>query len=123
MIKLNDILTNGFNIDGKSKQNAINSIYGKVNYILNGIFDDQSWIPVHSIFKKFDTLNLNWWLEKSNYFHDKTTGNPAGKRWYFTIEFTNKNGKTQQIDGVITASGAGSVKDPLDKYDLTMVLS
>ena len=48
---------------------------------------------------------------------------PQGKRWTFEINFTDNTGKPKKIFGNLTAAGAGSVQDPLEKYDITVVLS
>ena len=51
---------------------------------------------------------------------------PVRKIWSFEIHFLNnigKEGKAAVIHGNITAAGAGSVEDPLDRYDVTVTLS
>jgi len=45
------------------------------------------------------------------------------KVWTFEIEFINARGKRDTLYGVLTAAGAGSVQEPLSKYDVTAYVS
>jgi hypothetical protein len=51
--------------------------------------------------------------------YDKTMP-PQRKTWKFEIRFTNPKGKQNVMYGALVAAGAGSVKDPLDRYDITV---
>ena len=51
------------------------------------------------------------------------SGIPSSKTWRFEIDFMNDKGRPTKLFGIIVASGAGSVKDPLDKYDITAYVS
>ena len=114
-------ISNKSEIDGLSdKTRAISYIYRKVAPLTQGFFSDESWENVHKIFKTFDAMNLDWYIDKAEY---NGTMPPERKIWYLGIEFTTKMGQRKEIKGYLTAAGAGSKEDPLDRYDITLVLS
>jgi hypothetical protein len=108
------------------KPTLINQIHRAVEHLTRGIYSDDSWKPVHDIFATFDSLGLKWKTTGANYDSDPTAPSnsmPSSKRWKFEIEFINQKGKPDTIFGQIIASGAGSIANPLDKYDLVITLS
>jgi hypothetical protein len=107
-------------IDGRSKQTAISLIYKRISPLTQGFFRDESWENVWKIFKVFNELGLDWNITDAKY----NNGMPMEwKKWQFDIRFTDNAGKPKTIFGNLTAAGAGSVEDPLDRYDITVVLS
>lgn len=109
-------------IDGMSKQKAKNELYKATKpHWYNRIYKDAYWEGPHNIFKEFDKMNLNWHLEKAEYKQEH--GVNVRKEWKFQIIFDNDKGKQNMLYGHLTASGAGSVDDPLEKYDLIFVVS
>ena len=54
---------------------------------------------------------------------DTSNGLPKYKEWQISIPFTNNKGRSAQLVGQITAHGAGSVEQPLDRYDITAYVS
>lgn len=104
------------------KTQLINNIYNAVLPILQGIHADQYWTPVHKMFKAFQEMKLDYVLLNSEYFKDEQ-GLVNRKKWEFAIKFINQNGNPDIIFGHLNANGTGSVADPLEKYDLTLVLS
>jgi len=108
-------------LDGKSNQSARNFIYKLVHEYTTGIYSDSYWQPVQEIWKKFTENNINWDLTGTQYKKDEK-GNPNQKEWYFKIYFDNNRGKFTELNGTITAYGAGSVSNPLDRYDLTVII-
>lgn len=111
-------------IDGKSKKSAINLIYKYIddNNIGKHIYSDIYWNNIKPIWVLFDDLNLNWDIVDS-YYDKENPLLPKYKRWIINIEFTNNKGIKDIIHASITAHGAGREKDPLEKYDITIVLS
>ena len=107
-------------INGRSKQTAINIIYKKITPLINGFFKDEDWSGVRRVWKTFEELNLDWCTTGNEYYGGMP---PQGKRWTFEIEFTDNAGKLKKIFGNLTAAGAGSIQDPLDRYDISVVLS
>lgn len=109
-------------LNGREKRSAANWIYKNVvANTLSGIFKDDSWQPVHAFFKKLEQQNITVSMEGADYQHN-AQGQPSSKQWKFTIPFVNKRGTEDKLHGTITAHGAGSVKDPLDRYDVTAII-
>jgi len=95
----------------------------EVNKVLHrntprGLLRDRDWRHVDVIWKALNAAAFDWTMIDSEYHHDRE-GRPSGKTWKFEIYFKNDKGRDTVIYGVVTASGAGSVEDPLDAYDLT----
>lgn len=96
-------------------------VLGILNRLLGphtkGIFRDQYWMPIQNIRKMFEHENIPAILESAGYGHDK--GIPVRKVWTYTVDFINQNDRPDKVTIIITASGAGSVAEPLDAYDVT----
>jgi hypothetical protein len=121
-LKENDAIVNAGQhlINGQS--NAVAA--GRVNKILaslsKGLFSDNSWEAIHKIFNKLQELGLEVSTTSAKYGGQTANSNmPTFKEWKISIPFTNKNGKPTFLIGQITAHGAGSVEQPLDRYDIT----
>jgi len=104
-------------INEMSKQRAKTYVNKLMDKHSKGIFSDEYWSPVQNIFKDLSEANIDYVVDKAEYKKDDK-GIPTSKRWNLTINFTDKNGKDQKLTALIIASGAGSVEDPLDKYDV-----
>ena len=116
-------------IDGKSKQSAKNFLYKAIKpFHINKIYHDEYWQGPQSIWRVFDQLNLNWQIDRSEYRKCLARDGldpmvNCSKVWNFTIFFDNNRGKQNKLYGQLIASGAGSVEDPLEKYDMIIVIS
>lgn len=88
----------------------------------NSIYKDNSWENVHKLDKDLARILPNLSVIEAKYSHDEF-GVPNRKRWTWcgAIEDNKKKQFAVIID--ITAHGAGSVKDPLDRYDITGVVN
>jgi glutamyl-tRNA reductase len=104
-----------------SRQQAVKYLYKIIGRTPEGFFRDQSWQPITQIFRDFRNNGIEYEITKADYTHDHE-GRPNAKVWKFEVSFTNKSGKTQIVYGTITAAGAGSTQDVLDRYDVTVVL-
>ena len=110
----------------KTKQNAIRYLYNKIN--TKGIFRDTDWSGLRKVTDQIRSLgveltiaptNDSW--HKSGYaVNDKNV--PTEKRYDIEINYKNIDGKEMAIKGQIACQAAGSVKDPLDAYDIVMTL-
>ena len=119
--------------DGVAGQHLINGqsnnvAAGRVNKVLSslsrGFFSDNSWEAIHKIFNKLQELGLDYSITSTKYGGQTANSNmPTFKEWQISIPFTNKNGKPTVLVGQITAHGAGSVEQPLDRYDITAYVS
>lgn len=113
-------------LDGKSAKQARNIVSKIVPYDkIKGLFSDKDWSGVSQIWKAFNAYALNWQITKSDYYKDHNDPNaqmPVGKRWTFEIDFTNDKGKPMKLYGSVVAAGAGTVQDPLSRYDIVVNL-
>lgn len=110
-------------LDGLSKRegvNLINSVIRKVH--LKGIFSDTSWKPVTGVFKALADHSIPL-SEQTNAYAKNKDGAPTSKTWKFQVKWLGKEGRPVVGYGIITASGAGSVDDPLKSYDVVAYVS
>jgi len=108
--------------EGISRQRLKTQIYKAIAPITKQFYSDDSWQGVSQVWKAFDNLGLDWNMTEAYYGsgqYDKTMP-PQRKTWKFEIRFTNPKGKQNVMYGALVAAGAGSVKDPLDRYDITV---
>lgn len=114
----------GMGIDGLSKARVKTLIYKETKkWTYNKLYKDQYWQGPQGIWDTFDKLDLNWQIDSADYKnYNNKGGMPDAKEWKFTIIFDNDKKKTIKQSGVVTASGAGTVDEPLSKYDLNLVL-
>jgi len=120
-------------IDGMRKQQAIKYVNNKIIPNHGGFFTDEYWRPVQDIWKAFDKASINYSIDSSEYgvspsFQQVFPGEKWRipndyKEWKFSIRFPDNKGKEQKIYGTIVASGAGSIEDPLEKYDVVGYVS
>lgn len=107
-------------LKGYSKQKAISKIRGLVDSHVRGIFTDDAWKPVNTVFTILRDNGIKCNITSSEY--QKENGIPIRKIWAFNITFINDKQRPIILHGRIVAAGAGSVQDPLDKYDVTFTL-
>lgn len=105
-------------LDGMSNERARKEVYKIMRQFVQGVFKDDSWIPVNNIWKAFNSAGLDWTMTGSQYLHNSGSQMPVGKEWKFEITFINKNGRPTKMHGTVTASGCGTVQDILSRYDL-----
>ena len=119
IIKMKEILATDTRFERVTKTTFVNRLHGLVNPITRGFFTDNFWEPVQKVWKLFSSLGIEWRLGGSKY----DSGNPpTGKTWEFEINFVNNIGKVQKLYGRVRAAGAGTIEDPLSRYDVTMTV-
>ena len=117
----------GSAIEGMTKQQAKRFLYnGTKKSWYNKIYKDEYWQGPKSIWKQFDEWKLNWAIDTSRYRKGEARMGTdpmtdVAKEWTFTIWLDDPRGK--KLYGQLTASGAGSVSDPLEKYDLVLLIN
>lgn len=102
-------------IEGITRTQRIRYLYKLIGNVADGMFREQYWAPIRKIFKILEKNDVEFGITSSEYQKDDE-GFPVRKVWKLELPW---EGKT--IYGQITAAGAGSVKDPLDVYDVTVV--
>jgi hypothetical protein len=102
-------------VDKRTGLRRINAVIAGAR--LNGIFRDNNWTPVQKLWREFEQAGIPVNLVSANYTKDDQ-GNPNSKVWKFTVEWDGPTGQHIVTYGQVVASGAGSVRDPLDAYDV-----
>ena len=112
-------------IDGQSNIVAASRVNKILSAMSQGMFSDNSWEAINKIFKKLQEAGLEVTVTSAKYggHADVPSGMPKFKEWQISIPFTNKTGKPTVLVGQITAHGAGSIDQPLDRYDITAYVS
>ena len=113
-------------LDGMSKQQAKNFIYKIIKNRFNnfkGIFSDSNWAPIHEFYKRMGHMGIDLYLQKSEYNQNKHSKMPDSKVWSYEVYFINNMVNPNVLYVNVLASGAGSVDDPLSKYDITVIVS
>lgn len=122
-IKLNEgDSSSGLGLDGMSKAKVKTLLHKTMKpFTTNKLWKDTAWNGPQAVWDSLNKLNVNWEQVKNEYYKDRDnpSGPNTGKRWEFKLSFDNDKGKYVKMGGIVTAAGAGSVEDPLDKYDLT----
>jgi len=90
--------------------------------LTKGFFRDDSWKGVQRIWKELDRVGFDWVMTDNKYSHDEE-GRPSGKTWWFEVRFYNNNDRYTVLNGIVRAAGAGSIEDPLERYDLVAYVS
>lgn len=105
-------------LDGMSTSQAKKILNNKVipHEQIQGFFSDDSWQGIQQVWNAFNTAGIDWGITGSDYSNDQ--GVPNGRTWQVEVNFTDRKGKPSKVYGVVRASGAGSVEDPLDRYDI-----
>lgn len=123
----NEQIDNGL-FNCKTKQTAIRYIYKKVNHLISGFFRDDNWSNVMKVFDAINSLGCKFeWEVKNGGYHD--VKNSYGeitskyKQYDLTISFTNVNDKQIKIIGQLIATGAGTIEDIFQKYDIALILN
>ena len=87
--------------------------------LISGFYTDVYWQGPQKVWDYLRSHDIDYGIVSANYKHNADYV-PISKEWQVEIAFVDDKGKDRIIRGLLTAHGAGSVKDPLDAYDLTM---
>jgi len=89
--------------------------------LIGGLYRDEFWSGPKKVWDYLGNSDIDYTVNNSQYRKDRD--NPLGpdtsKEWYIEFPFVDANGKERVIKGILTAHGAGTVKSPLDAYDMT----
>lgn len=107
--------------DGEKKKNVVKSINKNIREVTKGFYSDEDWSPINKVWKFFKDMDTDYKIIDSNY--EWENNKMVRKIWKFEVYFENENGKYTTLYGNIVASGAGSVKNPMDRYDVVGYVS
>ena len=116
------LVSTDFSTTPMSKPTAVRKLYKILGRSTAGFFSDESWQAVHKVFDLLKQAGVYYTLTRTEY-QKNDQGVPSSKTWWLEVSFLNPAGKEQTIHSYIVAAGAGSVRDPLDRYDLTVVFN
>jgi len=108
----------GTALDGRDRRSAAKLVNKILHPFSKGFYSDEYWKPVQDIRKALERANIDFVISGGNYEKD-SRGMPVRKTWDLEVPFFNKNNRPMWLMGVIVASGAGSMEDPLERYDIT----
>ena len=111
-------------IDGERKSVAIKKLYRLVHPYTTHLYHDNAWEGVYKIWDTFRKEGINIQISPGkyrNYLTNQTKSDVSPwKEYPFTILYDNNKGNTVYIDGMLRANAAGTIKDPFDRYDITV---
>lgn len=105
-------------LDGMTKQRAARKVNEVLSRHTKGFFRDEDWSNVKRVWDALAAEGIDYTITNTFYDKDQNTQVPTSKTWRFEIEFQNDRGRPMKLYGVLTAAGAGSVQDPLERYDI-----
>lgn len=109
-------------LDGSSHRKVVSLVNAVIDRApTRGVFRDQYWQGVKAVWKTLDQQNIPYTISSAKYEHEN--GVPVRKVWLFEVPFINDGGRPEVAYGRVTASGAGSVDDPLAAYDVVAYVS
>jgi hypothetical protein len=88
----------------------------------NSIYSDDSWNTINKMMGELNKILPNLNIMGSKYKHTPERV-PNGKSWTYVGVIEDSKGKNNVVILDVKAHGAGSVKDPLDKYDITVLVN
>ena len=101
-------------IDKRVLIRNLNKVLGGVS---RGFFTDEHWRGPKRVWEALNKIGITW--DQTKNFYDNKMPNES-KTWKFELEFTSKKGRPGKLYGHMVASGAGSVQDPLSRYDVVV---
>lgn len=106
-------------LNGLRKSKVVNVVNHLIDPHTKGFFRDEYWTPVTAIRKELDRNGIEYTaLPGTGAYTHNQEGKPISKSWKYEIEFVNDRGNLDVVYLHITASGAGSVDDPMSVYDV-----
>ena len=94
-----------------NKRQARNKIADIFDIHTKGVHRDSYWTPIHKVLREMEGLGLGVSITHSAYEHEN--GVPVRKVWTGVVD-TEQGPLTLRI----VAAGCGSVKEPLEAYDV-----
>lgn len=110
-------------LDGMKKPKAMRKVNEVLSRHTKGFFRDEDWSNVkRAVWDELEREGITYSITSAEYQKDDR-GVPVSKTWKLQIEWVNDRGQAQTMYGVVVAAGAGTVEDPMSRYDLTAYAS
>lgn len=120
-----DLVFSPSSLDGMSNEQARNFVRKTAkNAYHTGLYKDEFWEGPNNIKKAFNEAGIEYETLSADYHNwpPIDTMKSSSKDWKLAFPFVNNKGKKTILYGTITAAGAGSVQDPLDRYDMNFTV-
>jgi len=99
-----------------TKSQLVKKLNNLIHSAAPGLFSDPFWAGKNQVVQACELAGFDLCVMDSKYFHDDA-GVPIRKEWWFECTADN-DGKEVKATIHITAAGAGTVQDPLGRYDI-----
>ena len=96
-----------------------NRINDALRITTNGLHKDDYWAPVNAAWKAIRLFGYEVSISSAEYTENEE-GVPISKTWKFEVIVDERS---KPFFGILTAHGAGTVEDPLCKYDIFAYVS
>lgn len=108
-------------LEGLPRARAAGAVMQLAAHYGGGVHRDQDWAAVHLVFNAMREHGVDVVVDRSEYaWKDEKMDS---KSWWFTVTYPGRGGAPVELKGKLTAQGAGSVANPLSRYDITTVVS
>lgn len=109
-----------------SKKRVINAIYKVTSPLTASLYRDDAWQGVSNVISAIRTalnglsseFTLNVSVENGGY---RSSNDGMSKYKEYLLEVVNADGK-RVLGGHLNAHGAGTLENPFERYDMTVVL-
>lgn len=111
-------LTETLNEATMNRRGMTNKIYKAVEKLTSKLYSDEHWQGVSDVKEAITKLGFEVNISvKDGGYRTSKDGNSNWKEYDLEIIFDNIT-----LHGTLNCSAAGSVKDPFDRYDMSLVL-
>ena len=86
------------------------------------IYRDNNWSNVRKVWAELAKYDIDVDIMNTEYNPEGLSVPEQWKKWEIEIPFIDNKGKENKMLGYLRASAAGSVKDPMDAYDIVVIL-
>jgi len=101
-----------------TKQTIKNRINNVIYDNTKGFYNDEDWSGVKNVFNQLE--NKGYEVTIMDQYYDNSQGFMSLKKWIFIV--TDKINKFA-FQGVLNAHSAGTVNDPMSRYDISCYLT
>jgi hypothetical protein len=119
-------------LNGKTNDQARKIVRNVIDKPSKGLFKDENWEGPRAILMALRNAGIDFTANGGEYKVSPNMkelwmgrqGTPPNsyKEWKLEINFVNAKGKPTVLYCTMTAHGAGTVEDPLSKYDMTFLV-
>lgn len=106
-----------------TKRKWINKFYTQAKDLTGHLYKDDNWAGVYKFFdtmrQRIPELDIKYWVVDGGYSHQGDDGMPRRKTYNIGI----KTPEGVDISGMLHCDAAGTVENPFEAYDMTLLLN